>query len=105
MSLLPEEKRLPEEAYANAPQPASMPVAYLCHEACQATAGIFHADGGHITAARWQADEAFVDFDPKDDQDGALEDVAGQWPEMARWDKVSYRGDERHARALAADMN
>lgn len=27
----------------------------------------------------------------------ALEDVASQWPAVASWEKVSYRGQERHA--------
>ena len=33
----------------------------------------------------------FVDFDPED-LTGGLEEVAAQWPTMASWDSVSYRG-------------
>jgi hypothetical protein len=45
---------------------------------------------------RWQVDESFVDFDP-DDVEGELETVASQWPTLARWETVSYRGQDRHA--------
>lgn len=44
---------------------------------------------------RWQSDEDFVDFDPTDE--AGLEEVAAQWPRLASWQKVSYRGQDRHA--------
>ena len=95
-NLLPEEQRLSEQELAAVPQPAAVPVVYLAHESTKATAGIFRVDGGHVQSYRWQVDEQFVDFNP-DDVEGGLESVASQWPTLARWETVSYRGQDRHA--------
>mmetsp|Transcript_74905 Transcript_74905/g.236742 ORF Transcript_74905/g.236742 Transcript_74905/m.236742 type:complete len:724 (+) Transcript_74905:70-2241(+) len=99
---LPEEQRISEEDLAKAQQPAAAPVAYLCHETCKATSGIFRVDNGHVQAFRWQTDEAFVDFDPGQG-DASLETVAERW-RTPEWQRVSYRGDDIHAHGFARSM-
>mmetsp|Transcript_78167 Transcript_78167/g.181381 ORF Transcript_78167/g.181381 Transcript_78167/m.181381 type:complete len:152 (+) Transcript_78167:3496-3951(+) len=74
---------------------ATVPVAFLCHESCKATAGIFRVNGGKVSSLRWQSDDAFVDFDVEMG-DAALEPVAAQWSDIARWVKVSYPGQNIH---------
>jgi len=98
--LLPEAQRASEEELAQVKQSAAAPVAYLCHETCKATAGIFRVDGGHVQAFRWQSDEAFVDFEPARGAAG-LEQVAEQWPERPSWQHVAYRGEGQHAHGFA----
>jgi multifunctional beta-oxidation protein len=75
---------------------STVPVAYLCHEQCKATAGIFHAESdGDVKSLRWQADEDFVDFDPRSG-DGALDEVAEKWLGAPRFSSVSYPGTRTH---------
>jgi len=75
---------------------ACVPVAFLCHESCKASAGIFRQKGGKVSSLRWQFDDAFVDFDVEAD-DGALESVAMQWSDEAKFEKVSYPGMYIHS--------
>jgi len=100
--ILPEEQRISEEELAKTQQPASAPVAYLCHETCKATAGVFRVEGGHVQAFRWQTDDSFVDFDPGQGE-AALDTVAERW-KAPQWERVSYRGAETHAHGFARSM-
>lgn len=101
--ILSEDQRISDDELAKVHQPAAAPVAYLCHETCKATAGIFRVDNGHVQAFRWQTDEAFVDFDPGQG-DAALEAVAESW-RTPEWERCSYRGEETHAHGFARSMN
>merc|ERR1712183_448484 len=77
-------------------EPATFPIAYLCHEQCKATAGIFQVDSeGDVKSLRWQSDEDFVDFDPNQGLAG-LEEVAEKWLDTPRFNKVNYPGWGQH---------
>jgi len=74
---------------------SAVPGTFLCHDMCKASAGVFCSKSGHVQSLRLQSDEAFVRFDPCDG-DAALESVATQWSDVARWDRPGYTGQERH---------
>jgi NAD(P)-dependent dehydrogenase (short-subunit alcohol dehydrogenase family) len=71
--------------------PSTAAVAYLCHESCPATAGIFQVDSdGDMKQLRIQSDEDFVDFDPTA-REACLDDVAEKWFESPRFATVAYQ--------------
>merc|ERR1711920_1045755 len=47
-------------------EPSAVPGSFLCHDACKASAGVYCVKAGHVQSLRWQADKAFVRFDPSD---------------------------------------
>jgi len=76
-------------------EPSAVPGAFLCHDTCKASAGVFSSNAGHVQSLRLQSDEAFVRFNPGDG-DAALESVAAQWSDVARWERPGYPGQDRH---------
>lgn len=75
--LLPKNQQVTQEALWDHPQPARIPGVVLCHESTEATAGVYSSVDGHTQALRWQADDAFCDFNPNSGHE-ALEHVAAQ---------------------------
>lgn len=97
--LNPKAMQWTEEALLQVPMPAAAPVSYMSHESWKRCGGMFRAVEGHITCYRWQSDDSFVFVDPEN-EDGALECVAAQWPAMAWFENVSYPGEVHHAKHL-----
>jgi len=91
-SVRPVSERVPESDLPRLRQPAAVPVAYLCHESCKSTAGIFRVEGGHVQSFRYQSDEAFVVFDHERGDGAPMEFVAEQWPTAGHYERISYRG-------------
>lgn len=87
--------RAPEWELMGVAQPSDKCVAYLAHESCKTTAGIFRAEEGHIQSLRWQADDGFVTFEPGNPL--ALESLVAGWPAWGKWEKVQYPGHELHS--------
>jgi len=90
-SIITSDDKLSDEELESKQSSVIAPLAFLCHESCKCSAGIFRVSGSKVTSLRWQSDEAFVEFDTEQGHD-ALESVAAQWCDVARYAKVSYPG-------------
>merc|ERR1719471_705135 len=75
------------------PVPNAAPVAFLCHESCKATAGLYRVEAGYAQSLRWQRDEAFVRFNAGKG-DSELEALAAEWLDEPKYSPVSYPGHE-----------
>ena len=68
------------------PESVSPLVAYLCHESCESTGGLFEVGAGWISRVRWERSQ------------GAFFDPAGFTPDdvEAAWDKINDFTDATH---------
>ncbi len=68
------------------PESVSPLVAYLCHESCESTGGLFEVGAGWISRVRWERSQ------------GAFFDPAGFTPDdvKAAWDKINDFTDATH---------
>jgi 3-hydroxyacyl-CoA dehydrogenase/3a,7a,12a-trihydroxy-5b-cholest-24-enoyl-CoA hydratase len=82
------ETAMPKEAVeVLKPDYVSPLVAYLCHESCQETGGLFEVGGGLIMKARLQRTKGYG-FDTRVPL--TPEDVVGKWDRICDFSKVEY---------------
>ncbi len=84
----------PEQLAPMQPERVSPVVAWLCHESCTESGGLFETGGGFTTKVRWERSQgAVLDLSTSD----ALERVAGAWHDIG-----DFAGGEHPADFAAA---
>eukprot|EP00404_Azadinium_spinosum_P013164 CAMPEP_0180534356 /NCGR_PEP_ID=MMETSP1036_2-20121128/64127_1 /TAXON_ID=632150 /ORGANISM="Azadinium spinosum, Strain 3D9" /LENGTH=985 /DNA_ID=CAMNT_0022548655 /DNA_START=35 /DNA_END=2992 /DNA_ORIENTATION=- len=86
----------PHTREARLPQPVACSTSFLLHEKCEANGLLWYVEGGECKPCRFQADESFVEYNPKGGP-SQLESVAAQWGWVAEFKKASYPGQKIHA--------
>jgi len=88
--------RLSDNVLKELPQPVACSTCYLLHEKCEANGLLWYVEGGECKPCRFQADESFVEYNPKGGP-SQLESVGSQWGWVAEFKKSSYPGQKIHA--------
>ncbi len=84
----------PDLIAALKPEYVSPLVAYLCHESCEETGGIFEVGGGMVAKLRWQRTEGKM---YRIGRDMAPEDIREAWPTVVDFGKATYPTDAMSA--------
>lgn len=80
----------PDLLEALRPETVAPFVAYLCHEACTSSGGIFELGGGWVSKLRWQRSKGVHAVSSVTSPATALEAVAEKWKEVDDFEDAAY---------------
>ena len=91
----------PQQVAALSPQYVTPLVAWLCHESCSETGGLFEVGAGYCSKLRWERTRGHV-FDAGDRP--SPEDFAGRWAAITDFSAAEHpsRIDDTFARVMSA---